>query len=107
MGRCPTPAPFVDTIDSLFAEDIAAVAAAGITLGCNPPDRDRYCPDSEMTRGQLAAMLVRSLALPMMGERASAPDARQASTDPGMRRTFPVVARPSSALCAAAASPSG
>jgi hypothetical protein len=43
---------------------IEAVAAAGITRGCNPPTNDRYCPDDTVTRGQMAAFLVRALALP-------------------------------------------
>ena len=40
---------------------INRVAAAGITSGC---DEDRYCPDGEVTRAQLASFLDRALELP-------------------------------------------
>ena len=54
---------FVDAVDSVFADDIAAIAAAGITVGCNPPDNDRYCVDDPVTRGQMAAFMVRAFDL--------------------------------------------
>ena len=44
-----------------YQGDIAAIAAAGITKGCNPPAGDRFCPDAPVTRGQVAAFLVRAL----------------------------------------------
>ena len=37
------------------------MAAAGVTLGCNPPVNDRFCPEGSVTRGQMAAFLVRAL----------------------------------------------
>jgi hypothetical protein len=40
---------------------IDAAAAAGVTLGCA---RDLFCPQAEVTRGQLASMLQRALGLP-------------------------------------------
>jgi hypothetical protein len=40
---------------------INRVAAAGITSGC---DTDRFCPDGEVTRAQLASFLDRALDLP-------------------------------------------
>ena len=40
-----------------------AIAAQGITRGCNPPVNDRFCPDSVVTRGQMAAFLTRALGL--------------------------------------------
>jgi hypothetical protein len=43
------------------------VAAAGISKGCNPPTNNRYCPDDHLTRGQMAAMLVRALNLTATG----------------------------------------
>ena len=52
-------ASFDDTRDHLFQDGIAALAAAGITRGCNPPDNTRFCPDDLVTRGQMAAFLVR------------------------------------------------
>jgi serine protease len=48
---------------STFATDIAKLATAGITRGCNPPANDRFCPDDPVTRGQIAAFLVRALGL--------------------------------------------
>jgi len=46
---------------SLFFADVEWLAGDGITLGCNPPVNDRYCPDDPVTRGQMAAFLVRAL----------------------------------------------
>ncbi len=54
---------FDDTADSVFAADISALAAAGITRGCDPPVNDLFCPDDVVTRGQMAAFLVRGLGL--------------------------------------------
>lgn len=59
---------FVDDSDSVFESDIEALAAAGITKGCNPPLNDRYCPGDLVTRGQMAAFLSRSLGLVDTGE---------------------------------------
>ncbi len=52
---------FVDTVGSVFAADIDKLATAGVTKGCNPPANDRYCPDRAVTRGQMAAFLVRAM----------------------------------------------
>ena len=60
----PTSGPFVDDDGSIFEANIEALAAAGITKGCNPPNNDRFCPDDAVTRGQMAAFLVRALDLP-------------------------------------------
>ncbi|MGH8875644.1 MAG: S-layer homology domain-containing protein, partial [Acidimicrobiia bacterium] len=46
---------FTDDSDSIFEDDINAIAEAGITKGCNPPGDDRYCPVDFVTRGQMAA----------------------------------------------------
>ena len=54
-------AGFTDTAGSVFAVDIDKLANAGITKGCNPPANDRYCPEAKVTRGQMAAFLVRAL----------------------------------------------
>lgn len=54
---------FVDDEGSIFEEDINRLAAAGVTKGCNPPNNDRYCPENIVTRGQMAAFLVRALNL--------------------------------------------
>jgi hypothetical protein len=47
--------PFEDIVGSIHEDDIAALAAAGITRGCTPT---RYCPDDTVTRGQMASFLV-------------------------------------------------
>ncbi|MGD2101333.1 MAG: hypothetical protein PVG83_03795 [Acidimicrobiia bacterium] len=54
------PDVFVDDDNSIFESDIDRLAAAGITKGCNPPDNDRFCPGEYVTRGQIAAFLVRA-----------------------------------------------
>ncbi|MEA3511552.1 MAG: S-layer homology domain-containing protein, partial [Actinomycetota bacterium] len=51
---------FDDDGHSVFQDDINRLAAAGITRGCNPPDNDHFCVDSRVTRGQMAAFLVRA-----------------------------------------------
>jgi hypothetical protein len=53
---------FTDDNGSVFEANIEALAAAGITRGCNPPDNDRYCPNQSVTRAQMAAFLNRALA---------------------------------------------
>ena len=45
----------------LFAADIGWIAGAGVTRGCNPPYGDFFCPDRPVTRGEMAAFLVRGL----------------------------------------------
>ena len=57
------PSPFVDIGDTVFANDIVWLRYNGITKGCNPPTNDRYCPEDRVTRGQMAAFLVRALGL--------------------------------------------
>lgn len=56
-------ATFTDTAGSTFEEDIRRLAAAGITKGCNPPANTSFCPDSVVTRGQMAAFLSRAYKL--------------------------------------------
>ena len=55
--------PFTDVGDSVHIANINALAGAGVTRGCNPPVNDRFCPKDSITRGQLAAFLVRGLGL--------------------------------------------
>ncbi len=50
---------FTDDAGSIHENDINAIAAAGITFGCNPPTNDRFCPTSPVTRAQMASFLVR------------------------------------------------
>jgi hypothetical protein len=54
---------FIDDEDSVFENDINRLATAGITLGCNPPANDEFCPDRFVARGEMAAFLVRGLGL--------------------------------------------
>lgn len=49
--------------NNVFHNDITALADAGVTRGCNPPDNTLYCPDDVVTRGQMAAFLNRLGAL--------------------------------------------
>jgi 5'-nucleotidase len=53
---------FTDDDNSIFEADIDRIGTTGITLGCNPPDNDMYCPNDPVTRGQMAAFLHRGLA---------------------------------------------
>ena len=55
---------FVDDDGSVHEGSIEAIAAEGITLGCNPPANTRFCPNDDVTRGQMAAFLRRYLDLP-------------------------------------------
>ncbi len=57
-----SPVGFTDTSGNSHARNIDALAAAGITAGCNP-DGTRYCPDRSVTRGQMATFLARALDL--------------------------------------------
>jgi hypothetical protein len=53
--------PFIDDDGHIFENAIEWMAAEGITQGCNPPANDRFCPNDRVTRGQMAAFLVRAL----------------------------------------------
>ena len=46
--------------DNIFAEDIEWLAVWQITRGCNPPENTLFCPGELVTRGQMAAFLVRA-----------------------------------------------
>lgn len=54
---------FDDDDGNIHESAIEAIAAAGITKGCNPPDNTRYCPDDPVTRAQMATFLMRSVGL--------------------------------------------
>ena len=54
---------FVDDNTSIFEPGINKVADARITLGCNPPANTNFCPDDNVTRGQMAGFLTRALGL--------------------------------------------
>ncbi len=50
---------FSDDNDSVFQTEIEALAASGVTSGCS---QGRFCPSRPVTRGEMAAFLVRALA---------------------------------------------
>ncbi len=58
---------FVDDDGSTFELDIDKLGTAGVTLGCNPPINDRFCPSAFVTRGQMAAFLARAFHLTNLG----------------------------------------
>ncbi|MFP4555030.1 MAG: PQQ-dependent sugar dehydrogenase [Actinomycetota bacterium] len=60
----PPGGTFTDDDGNTHEGDIEAIAAEDITKGCNPPFSDRYCPDENVTRGQMAAFIRRALELP-------------------------------------------
>lgn len=60
----PVGGTYTDDDGTVHQGNIEAVAAVGITLGCNPPDNDRFCPSDVVNRGQMAAFLTRALSLP-------------------------------------------
>lgn len=60
MGYEEQDSEFVDDEGSVFEDDIEKLATAGVTLGCNPPDNDRFCPGENVTRGEMAAFLRRA-----------------------------------------------
>jgi glucose/arabinose dehydrogenase len=63
-AQLPPGGTFTDDDGNTHEGDIEAIAAEGITLGCNPPANTRYCPNDDVTRGEMAAFLRRALALP-------------------------------------------
>lgn len=57
---------FIDDDTSIFEDDIDKIAQAGVTLGCNPPTNDRFCPNNKVRRDQLASFLTRAEGLKAM-----------------------------------------
>lgn len=50
--------------DGRFYEAAAnRIRHEGVTQGCNPPTNNRYCGEKPITRGQMAALMVRALGL--------------------------------------------
>ena len=69
LGYTDAPdAGFSDTVGHTFETDINKLAAAGVTKGCNPPTNDQFCPNDRVTRGQMAAFLVRAFDYTAIGE---------------------------------------
>ncbi len=52
---------FVDTAGTGYAEAVTALADQGIVRGCAP---EQFCPQRELTRGQLASVMADALSLP-------------------------------------------
>ena len=59
-SKAAAPAGFADTGGDTHEANIDALAAAGITTGCET-DPLRYCPDQPVTRAQMATFLHRAL----------------------------------------------
>ncbi len=59
----PADNRFTDDDGSIFETDIEALAAAGVTLGCNPPANTEFCPTDPVYRDQMASFLGRALGL--------------------------------------------
>ena len=57
---------FFDDDGTGFEDPIERVAAAGVTVGCNPPFADAYCPDRVVTRAEMATFLVRGFGFPLV-----------------------------------------
>ena len=64
LGLPAGSASFSDIGGSVHGADIEALASAGVTKGCNPPDNTLFCPTAPVTREQMATFLVRGLGLP-------------------------------------------
>ncbi len=52
---------FVDIAGDPNEGHIRVLADFKITLGCNPPANDRYCPDETVHRAQMATFIVRAI----------------------------------------------
>ncbi len=63
--RVPPTAPnaFSDDDSSVHEANIDRVAAARLSLGCNPPANSHFCPRDRLTRAQLASFLTRAIGL--------------------------------------------
>ena len=55
-----TARDFADTNGSIFEDDIAWLAARGITVGC---DDSNFCPHARLTRAQMASLLAQAFEL--------------------------------------------
>ncbi|MEA2001883.1 MAG: VanW family protein [Actinomycetota bacterium] len=62
-AELPPGGSFVDDNNSVHEGSIEALAAAGITVGCNPPTNDRFCPSHAVTRAEMATFIVRGIDL--------------------------------------------
>lgn len=74
-AELPPGGTFVDDDGNPHEGNIEAIAAAGITLGCDPVRPTLYCPAAAVTRAEMAALLLRGSSrdtdLPLYGGRFS------------------------------------
>lgn len=78
---------FTDDNGHLFEADIQKIAAMGVTVGCNPPTNDRFCPDQPVRRDAMASFLTRALKLTP-----TKPPAREAPLPGNPDGTYPIPA---------------
>lgn len=52
---------FIDDETSVHEGNINRIRAANVTVGCNPPTNNRFCPRAAVTRGQMATFLKRAV----------------------------------------------
>lgn len=64
----PVDPSFLDILNSVHRYDINEIAYRGVTKGCNPPSNTLFCPTLDVSRGQMAAFIVRALSLPTTEE---------------------------------------
>ena len=57
VAQLPPSGRFVDDDGNAHEANIEAIAALGITEGCNPPLNNRFCPADNVTRGEMAVFL--------------------------------------------------
>jgi hypothetical protein len=60
LAALPPGGTFIDDNGHQFEGWIEAIAAEKITLGCNPPDNNRFCLEDDVTRGEMAVFLARA-----------------------------------------------
>lgn len=56
---------FFDDDSSVHQNGIEYIASEGITVGCNPPYNDMFCPRDTLTRAQAATFIARAIDLPV------------------------------------------
>lgn len=64
LGTPTGPDAFIDDNGHWAESVINSLAAADIVRGCNPPANTRICPEAQITRGEVAAVVQRMLGLP-------------------------------------------
>ena len=75
---------FADLVGVENADDIHALAAAGVTVGCSA-DPFLYCPSSAVTRAQMASFLARAAGLVAKPGYQPVTDSTPLPTDPAVR----------------------